>query len=203
MLLAERIVLMLIDPQRGELHAPRRTVELEMLCAAALLAELMAQLRVQAQGGRLLAVGGLPASHPLLDRAHTCLGRHPLPARQAISAVLHSSDSLPQRLCDGLYRRDLLHREWRFWRGTRYPLRSLQGRNECVTRLRAAATRGGHDIADLALLVLMDFTGALADFLPAAEYERASASVLRLGEPRDGDDALAALALLRAALLDA
>jgi hypothetical protein len=202
MLLAERIVLLLIDPQRGELRAPKRTAELDVLCAAALLTELVAQLRVQAQGGRLVAAGGLPASHPLLDRAHVCLGRHAMPASQAIAAVLHGSDSLPQRLCDGLYRRDLLHREWRFWRGTRYPLRSLQGRNECVARLHAAATRGGHDVADLGLLMLMEFTGALADFLPAAEYERASASVLKLGEPHEGNDVLTSLSLLRAALLD-
>jgi hypothetical protein len=97
MLLAERIVLLLIDPQRGELRAPKRTAELDVLCAAALLTELVAQLRVQAQGGRLVAAGGLPASHPLLDRAHVCLGRHAMPASQAIAAVLHGSDSLPQR----------------------------------------------------------------------------------------------------------
>jgi hypothetical protein len=202
MLLAERIVLLTIDPQRGELRAPKRTAELNELFAAALLVELLAQLRVQARGNRLVAVGDMPASHPLLDRAHSCLGRNAVLANQAIAAVLHGSDSLPQRLCDGLYRRDLLHREWRFWRGTRYPLRSLQGRNECVARLHAAA-RSGHDIADLGLLMLMEFTGALADYLPAAEYERASASVLKLGEQREGDDALTALALLRAALLDA
>ena len=202
MLLAERIALLVIDPQRGELRAPKRTAELDRLFAAALLVELMAQFRVQARGNRLVAVGDMPASHPLLDRAHACLGRNAMLANQAIEAVLHGSDSLPQRLCDGLYRRDLLHREWRFWRGTRYPLRSLQGRNECVARLHAAA-RGGHDVADLGLLMLMEFTGALADYLPAAEYERASANVLRLGERREGDDALAALALLRAALLDA
>lgn len=203
MLLAERFVLLLIDPQRGELRAPRRTAELDALCATALLVELLAQQRVRARDRRLVAASDLPASHPLLDSAHACLGRHAVLASQAIAAVVNHTESLPQRLCDSLYRRDVLHREARFWRGTRYPLRSLQARNESVAVLHAATTRGWHDVTDLGLLLVMDFAGALPDFLPAAEYERASAGLLRLGEPRGSDDALTALALLRAALLDA
>ncbi len=206
MLLAERLVLLLLDPKRGEWRvAPQRTPADE-LCATALLVQLIAQHRIAVHGGRLVAVGQLPSSHALLDGTLAVLAHQPLAPAQAVIQVARHFAPLRVQLCEGLFRRDLLHRErdTRFLRRARlrYPLRSLQARNEAIAAVHAAAGTAPAGVIDLGLLLLLDLAGRLADYLDADAHERAVQRLLELGHAAPRDEALQALVCLRAGLID-
>jgi len=207
MLLAERFVLLLLDPDSGEFNAPHRKADLDVLCAAGLLIELVSQQRLRAQGQRLIASGSLPASHPLLDGAHTALGRHAEPAAHCLTHLVKLQAPLPQQLCDGLYRRDVLHREGRFklfGGGTpRYRLRSHQARNESIATLHTTAQRPQDHVTQIGLLMMMDLAGVLTRFVSAAEHGPAIEQILQLGSHHQDDENLRAVALLRDALIAA
>jgi len=206
MLLAERFVLLLLDPESGEFNAPHKKADLDALCATGLLIELVSQQRLRPQGNRLVANGSLPTSHPLLDEAHHALGLQAQTAAQCIAHLLKIQSPLPQHLCDGLYRRDVLHRErrWKLFGGAtpRYRLRSHQARNETIAVLHAAKQRPQERIAHIGLLLMMDLAGALTRFFSAAEHGPAIEQILDLGSHRQDDENLRAVALLRDALID-
>ena len=205
MLLAERFVLLVLDAQSGELIAPRRKAELDALCATALLIELIAQQRLRAEGTLLRADGTLPPSHPLLDLTYGALARQPLDATHAVAATARLHAPLPQRLCESLYRRDFLHRQrdWRFWlpHRTRYPLRSIQALNQAQAELHAHPATPRERFLQQGQWLLVDLAGALPRYLPAAEYERAVAALLDLGQAQESAE-WQGLALLRGALID-
>jgi hypothetical protein len=205
MLLAERFILLVLDPHTGELHAPQAKADLDALCAAGLLIELVAQQRLHADHGALRASSDLPASHPLLDEAHGALAAQRLDARHAIATVARLHAPLPKALCESLYRRDFLHRQRdaRFWRRQRlrYPLRSIQARNQAEAELHAVAAGARERLLQWGLWFLVDMAGLLARHLPAAEYEKAVAQLLELGQAQSQPERQA-LALLRSALVD-
>jgi hypothetical protein len=206
MLLAECFVLLLLDPESGEFNAPHRKADLDVLCAAGLLIELISQQRLRPQGNRLIASGSLPASHPLLSQAHGAVGQQAQPAAHCLAHLVKLQSPLPQQLCDGLYRRDVLHRERRFrlFGGSipRYRLRSHQARNETIALLHAATQRPQERIAHIGLLMMMDLAGALTRFFSAAEHGPAIEQILDLGTQRQDDENLRAVALLRDGLID-
>ena len=112
---------------------------------------------------------------------------------------------LLRTLLDGLYRRDFLHRvrDWRFWDPTsvRYPLRSLQARNDAVHSLQHAS-QSPDDTAGLGLILLADVAGVMTAHLDAQCYERANRALLALNEVSgNSDPARATMAVIRAALL--
>lgn len=203
MLLAERLLLLLLDMPTGTVRTHRGTHE-STLCAAALLIELAAQRRLASAASLLRGAADLPAPDPLLDETRRQLARHPLPPAAAIAAIERQTAPLSHHLLDRLHRRDLLHRErgWRFWQPPRYPLRSHQARNEVVDQLRHAAADAAPPIDALGLLLLADLAGVLPNFLGAADYERAAAALLHLDRGAEHDSARAVLVQVRKALID-
>lgn len=205
MLLAERLLLLLLDAERGHLHIAHPDTEADELCAGAVVIELAFQGRVELRGDRLHSVSGLPTSHPLLDQAAHLLVTA-LPVDDALKQLRRKLAPLTRELLDGLYRRDLVHRQrdWRFWdaRRVRYPLRSLQGRNEALAVLREAVRLGAQgNHAALALPMLADIAGVLAEHLDAAQYNAVEAALLHLnGAPRSGSP-VDVLVAVRQALL--
>lgn len=205
MLTAERFVLLALDPESGRIALPRADTRADALCAAALLVDLLAQQRLTREhDGRLVVDATLPPSHALLGMAATALAPlAPTSSSEAIRQVERRLAPLARSLLEGLHRRDFLHRQrnWHFWRtdSLRYPLRSLQARNDAASVLRQASDGAG-GIAGIGLLVLADVAGLLTTHLDAGHHERATRRLLALNvvEP---SDPLAGIAAVRGALL--
>lgn len=144
MLIAERLLLLSLDPRRGTLiPAVRRA--LRSVLGAALLAELILFGRLAlAADGRTLAMGtSLPVAHPLLEDLRRHLWRAaPLSRHRALQVSKRRPHRLVPLLLEGLFRRDLLHRHWAWlrWRpGLVYPLRSRQPVREALAALLEGA----------------------------------------------------------------
>ncbi|UXI69382.1 GPP34 family phosphoprotein [Tahibacter amnicola] len=205
MLIAERFLMLVLDPTRGTLALARHDEDTASLCAAGLLLELVAQRRLVASHQRLVLDDSLPPNHPLLGQAGAVLGSLVRPdAATAIAQVARRVAHLPRTLLDSLCRRDLLHRyrDWKFWQADslRYPLRSRQALNEAVHSLEAA-TSAPSDLGGLGLMVLADVAGVLAHHLDALHYDHASKALLTLNYAIEEDTPRGAAALIRSALL--
>jgi len=203
-LITERFVLLALDPAGGTVILPRAAADLDALCAAGLLLELVVQRRLHWSGPGFELEDRLPPAHHLLDLATKALHDHAAGSvANAIARVGKRLAPLPTALLEGLVRRDFLHRvrDWRFWRrdAVRYPLRSWQARNEARNTLERAAQ--SPDIGGLSLLMLCDLAGMLTTHLDAAHHERAAAALLALNDPPRHDIERVALAVVRQALL--
>ena len=204
MLLAERLALLLLDPRRGSVQA-NSALHLQTLFSAALLADLVLLGRLRARAGHCYMDDALPPAHPLLSELQRLLGAGPLTASACLARVSHGLPRLRERLLDALARRDLVHRVPRIRllprAGLRYPLRSQQAHAQILADLQHAArtTTSGMDYA---LLILADSAGLLR-VLPADLHSAAYAALGQLdNDAVTQDENLAALALLRQALLD-
>ena len=209
MLIAEQLMLLLLDPERGELDVRLDAIDPDRLAAAALLLDLAEQRNLAHRNGHVAFHPRFPAGHPTLSVAGDALsGAGPgLPLGAALELVETRVRPASRLLLDGLYRRDLLHRlrrpAWWPWAPWKYPLRSLQARNEALAVLRNGSPRA--PLREQGLLLLVDSTGRLASFLDAAAHTRAASTLLALGHRRDadpGDSNEALLGALRATLLD-
>ena len=204
MLIAERFVLLALDPHSGRIALARRDTRADALCAAALLIELLLQQRLAVDAAQRWQVDTtLPSSQVLLSAATAALASTPAPTTaDALRRVERRLAPLAGQLLEGLYRRDLLHRQrdWRFWSADalHYPLRSLQARNDAVQFLQQACDGGS--AAGLGLLLLADLAGILTTHLDASRHERANRLLLGLNAV-DARSELYGLALLRAMLL--
>lgn len=206
MLMAEYFVLLALDPQSGRISVPYPDTHADVLCAAALIIDLIAQHRLTLDAaGRLSADTTLPCSHAELDAAASALALLPhADAWTAIRQVARRLAPLDRHLLEVLHRRDFLHRlqDWRFWRrdSVRYPLRSLQARNEAAAQLQHAADGLG-GAAGIGLLMLADVAGVMTRHLDARQHERASRILLSLNDV-DTSHELGGVAAIRRALLD-
>jgi hypothetical protein len=184
MLTCEEFFLIACDPRSGRLDWPHAQ-EPDRLAAAALVLDLAESGRLHWRDGLLHAVADFPITHPLLSRAMHLLAPWDLSAAEALPLLAEDMAPLSARLLDGLFRRDLLHRiesrDWLLRKRVRYPLRSMQARNEALTHLRAAAHADG--MHGLALLLLVDQTGLLATHLQARDHEQAMQRLLALNAP--------------------
>ncbi|GAP65990.1 GPP34 domain containing protein [Mizugakiibacter sediminis] len=206
MLIAERLLLLCLDPVRGTLHSQRPATSFDTLCAAAVLVDLQAQGRLRYAHGLLRADASLPPAQPLLAAALAALGEVPRTAPEAMRQIEQALRPLARRLLDALARGDLLHRVARVPGlpvfGVRHPLRSVQAHNAAVHTLREAARDPGRTEA-LGLLLGAEVAGVMARCLDAAAHARASAALLQLERlPADAPEGLATLAAVRRALLD-
>lgn len=205
MLIAEHFVLLALDPVSGRIAVAHRDTRVDIVCAAGLLIDLIVQRRLVAFApGRLQVDASLPSSHALLNAAATALAAKPgANATNALRQVARRLAPLTDDLLEGLYRRDFLHRvhDWRFWRSDalRYPLRSLQARNDASELLQQACDGDG-GTAGLGLLVLADVAGVMTTHLDARQHERASRLLLGLNGVAF-DEELGGIALIRDALL--
>jgi hypothetical protein len=197
MLITEYFFLIACDPRSGQLAWPRRQQDANQLAAAALALDLAVAERLQWDDGYLHADTGFPLNNPLLSDAMRLLAAYDLTVDEALSA-------LPQRVLDALFRRDLVHRlesrDWLLRKRVRYPLRSMQARNEALLRLQGAAHED--DPSGLALLMLADLSGLLAVHLQARDHEAAMRRLLALNVVGDNvQPARRVLAAIRATLL--
>ena len=77
MLIAEQLMLLCIDPQRGDFEVARAHADINSLAAAALLLDLAEQHRLRFKNGHIAVEASLPTTHPQLTRP-----RRSCPARQ-------------------------------------------------------------------------------------------------------------------------
>jgi hypothetical protein len=204
MLIAEHFFLIACDPVTGVATLPRGQPDPSLLAAAALTLDLAQQERLHLDADRLRADTRLPLTHPLLNDALHVLGAAEQKVGTALRHIAQKLDPLPQKLLDGLFRRDLLHRienrDWLLRKRVRYPLRSMQARNEALQQLQMAAH--GNDLHGLGLLVLADISGILAVHLKAQDHEAAARRVLALGNgAAHATDTQRLFATIRTALL--
>jgi hypothetical protein len=209
-LIAEQLMLLLLDPERGELDVRRDATDPDRLAAAALLLDLAEQRNLGHRNGQVAFHSRFPSGHPLLKVAGEALGAAGpgVPLASALDLIETRTRPVARTLLEGLHRRDLLHRirrpAWLPWVGWKYPLRSLQARNEALTILRDGSRRV--PLREMGLLLLVDSAGRLANLLDAAAHTRATASLLALGHRHEGDAPLVAaeslLGALRLTLLD-
>lgn len=211
-LIAEQLMLLLLDMERGELDVRRDATDPDRLAAAAVLLDFAEQRSLGYRNGHVAYHLRFASGHPLLKVAGEALAAAGpgVPLGSALDLIETRTRPLARTLLDGLHRRDLLHRlrrpAWWPWARWRYPLRSLQARNEALTTLRDASRRAT-SLRALGLLLLIDSAGRLANFLDAGAHTRATASLLALGHRRDagdtpGDSTESLLAALRSTLLD-
>lgn len=205
MLIVEHFFLIACDPRAGLPTWPRRTQGAGLIAAAALLLDLTTQQRLHLRQSLLIADVRVPLTHHLLAEALQALAAHPLPTQSALALVARRMHPLPEQVLEGLFRRDLVHRSetrrWLLRSRVRYPLRSMQARNEAVLRMRKAA-HDDEDLHGLALLLLADITGLLPLHLDAREHEHASQRLLALNHAdMQADEAIALFASVRTALL--
>lgn len=203
MLIVEHFFLIACDPRSGLLNWPRKQ-DPDRLAAAAIVLDLAEAERVQLREQRLHADSGFPLAHPLLSDAMHLLAEQDLDLGSALQRLVQQLDPLAHEVLDGLFRRDVLHcvasRDWLLRRRVRYPLRSMQARNEALQRLQTATST--NDFHGLCLIMLADQGGLLALHLQARDHTQAMQRLLALNAlGPQAPPAARMLAAVRAALL--
>ncbi|MBS0571615.1 MAG: GPP34 family phosphoprotein [Proteobacteria bacterium] len=204
MLIAEHFFLIACDPRTGMLSWPRRDPDAGELVAASLLVDLAVRERVHLHDGKLRAEAQMPLNHPLLSDALRLLAGQETPVAGGLNLIARELSPLPAKVLDALFRRDLVHRiefrDWRLRKRVRYPLRSVQARNEALQLLQAAARTD--DAHGLALLLLAEVSGILAAHLNAHDHAPAVQRLLALNHVESwAPQSRRVLAAVREALL--
>ena len=205
MLIAERLLLIACDPVSGEALWPREQPHPDIVIAGAIAAELVIQDRLSLKNGLFAADLRIPTGHPLLKAVLHSLHEERFDGLALLRAIASRMSPLRPRILDGLFRRDILHRvakrDFLLRQKVRYPVRSMQARNEAVDALHTAAN-GNHDMNGLALLFLTEAAGLLTITLKAKEHEEAEKRILVLNDVTShSSETLRGLAHIRAALL--
>jgi hypothetical protein len=204
MLIAEHFFLIACDPRSGTLTWPRRDQDAGKLVAASLLVDLAVHARVHLRDGLLRVDSQLPSNYPLLGEAMHLLAEEKTTVASGIDLIARKMSPLPPKILDALFRRDFMHRieyrDWRLRRRLRYPLRSVQARNEALKSLQSAAH--ADDPHGLALLMMADVTGILAKHLNAHDHAPAVQRLLALNHVETwAPQSMRVLAAVRDALL--
>jgi hypothetical protein len=205
MLIAERLLLIACDPVSGEPLWPREQPHPELITAGAIAAELITQRRLALKDGLFSADRQVPLVHPLLKTTLQSLHNDPFDGIGLLRAITNRMGPLRHRILDGLFRRDILHRvakrDFLLRQKVRYPVRSMQARNEAIEALQAAPPNE-RDVNGLALLFLTEAAGLLSVSLKAKDHEAASRRILVLNNvTSNSSETLRGLAYIRAALL--
>jgi hypothetical protein len=156
MLIAEELLLLGLDPDRG---TPLATRQYLVVClSGALVGELALTGVVGVSGGRFVATGPAP-DDPLLARVHALLARSTLRrAPGQLRRLDRALGGVRSELVDGLVERDVLGRRRDrvlFWSVTRHPVLRPDARNEPLRRVQlAAAGDGGLEPRTAVLLAL-------------------------------------------------
>lgn len=163
MILAEELVLLSLDSDRGRIATGIEKNLLLRGAAGAILAEMVLRKRIHSMPGGIALSDSLPDFHPLLTEAARLLARErgAIPEAQAIARVAHGISGLLQRLLSSLVARDILHHQRRALFVHRYPVRSMQALREVFARVHAVV--GGHGgPPELALAACAESSGVLA-----------------------------------------
>lgn len=204
MLIAERLLLIACDPVTGDALWPREQPSPDLIVAGAIAAELVTQGRLPLQDGLFRVDTLIPTGHPMLKEALQDLRAEKVEPGDLLRIIANKMEPLVKRLLDGLFRRDILHRtverDWLLRKKVRYPVRSMQARNEALEALGTAAH--GTDLSGLALLFLAEVSGLLSSSTRQEDYQLAKQRVLSLNNiTSHSDQQLRGLANIRSALL--
>ena len=205
MLIAERLLLIACDPTSGEPLWAREQPHPDIVTAGAVAAELVTHGRLALKNGLFVADHQIPTGHPLLKSALQSLHEERLDGLALLRTIAGRMSPLRSRILEGLFRRDILHRvakrDFLLRQKVRYPIRSMQARNEAIDALRSAAQNPG-DLNGLALLFLTEAAGLLSVMLKAKEHEQAQQGILVLNNVTShSSETLRGLSYIRAALL--
>lgn len=161
MTLAEQLVLLALDPQRGRPADGIVAARLRRGTAAAILAELVLHRRLIADGDRVALADALPDYHPLLSEAGPLLskGGEPISIAEAIHRVERGIPNLVQRVIDSLVGRDLIHHYRQAFVFHRYPLRSRQALDAVFATLHRVMDGKAAALPELALAAIVDCCG--------------------------------------------
>jgi hypothetical protein len=205
MLIAERLLLIACEPESGEALWPRKQPHPDLITAGAIAAELVTQGRLTLKDGLFVADLQIPTGHPLLKASLQSLHADRLDGIGLLRAIANRMSPLRNRILDGLFRRDILHRvakrDFLLRQKIRYPVRSMQAHNEAIEALHMAA-HSDHDMNGLALLFLTELAGLLNVMLKAHDHDAAKQRILVLNDVTShSSEALLGLAYIRSALL--
>src|SRR5688572_28186336 len=111
MILAEKLVLLSLDPERGKPAPGVEPARLRTGAATALLAELVLHGSLSGNERGLVLDERLPDFHPLLSETTRALHGHPagLDPADAVRRVARANSGLVARLINNLVARDILH----------------------------------------------------------------------------------------------
>jgi len=206
LLIAEQLMLLCIDPASGGFEASRSHLDIDSLAAAALLLDLAEHRRLRFNAGFVAIETDLPVSHMQLTAVSQALAGHTLGLEAAIDLIVSRMPGVANQLFESLFRRDILHRvRAGWWPGAarRYPMRSLQARNEAIARVEAATRPVPMTLRGTGLLLLVEVGGRLASILDGTAHEAATSRLNDLTFVHEGDSVDARLlASLRDSLLD-
>ena len=194
MLIAEQLMLLCVDPHRGEFNGLRSHADVNMLSAAALILDLREQRRLRYQGRHIVIEDLLPTTHPQLAGAAQILAGpiNGLPAVAAIELLVARLHPISRHLMESLFRRDVLHRvrESRWpWGKLFFPLRSIQARNDASLQLQHAATADSTSLRGMGLMMLIELAGQLELNLNGDAHDAAEAKLQQLADRRSTLDA--------------
>ena len=194
MLIAEQLMLLCIDPRRGDFEHSRLHADMNMLAAGAVILDLFEQRRLHYRAGHIVIESLLPTTHPQLAAAAGVLSgpMNGLALGAAIELLVVRLNPVSRLLLESLFRRDVLHRvreSWWPWSRLRFPLRSIQARNEAKAQLHKAATTDEISPRELGLLVLTDLAGQLAASLSGDAHEAAAQKLMHLSAQTMDDPA--------------
>ena len=157
MLIAEQLLLLALDPLSGD-WLDRAAADPAVLTAALLL-ELATLGDLRLQAGQLQLQPGPPNYHLLIQDVRARLQQTtPATAAQLLANRHITPSGLAGQLLRGLAARDVLHRDgkrrYRWFGEQRYPIRSMQARQDALRRIeRALASSDALD--GIALLILL------------------------------------------------
>jgi hypothetical protein len=192
MILAEELVLLSLDPDRGAVARGIDVDRLRRAAAAAILGELILHRRINSGPDGLMLSDPLPDFHPLLAEASRIIGRHtrPLAREDAIGRIANGIGGLIKRLLRSLVARDILHDQREAFFLHRYPVRSMQALREVFGHVHAVIAGQG-TTQQVALAGFSDAGGVLAVRMTPEERLRARRQIDSRRESANAD--LAAL----------
>jgi hypothetical protein len=161
MIIAEQLVLLALDPERGVAAPGIRRDALARGACACLLADLVLSRRVARRGRGIARLDDLPDFNPLLDVAGRAIPLEEIAVPQALARIAAATGSLVSRLLDSLVARDVLHRQRTALVLLRHPVRSMQALRGVHQRLHEAARDPAASPAALALALMADRCGVL------------------------------------------
>jgi hypothetical protein len=161
MIIAEQLVLLALDPERGTFARGIDGRAVSRGACACLLAELVLSRRVARRGRGIARLDNLPVFNPLLDAAGKALPAAEVSVPDALARIAGVAGSINRRLLDGLVSRDVLHRSRALLVFSRHPVRSMQALREVFDRLYEVVRAEEPSSAALALAVVADRCGVL------------------------------------------
>jgi hypothetical protein len=205
MLIAEQLLLIACEPVSGEPLWPREQPSPDIITAGAVAAELVTQRRLSLKDGLFTADRQIPLMHPLLKSALQSLPDDRFDAKGLLRTLASRMSPIRNRILDGLFRRDILHRvtqrKFVVLKKMLYPIRSMQARNEAIEAMHVAPANPS-DVNGLALLFLVEAAGLLTVSMKAQDHENAHKRILVLNNVTSkSSETMRGLANIRAALI--